>query len=1115
MKIHTVIIENLNSLYGRHQVDFVADLDDAPLFLVVGPTGAGKSTIMDAISLALFGMTPRLSDGHGQADTDSRMIMSRGTGRCSAEVVFSKQAGGARDYFRARWEAWRSRDQPNGAFQTPRRSLIQEHALGLDDEVLANSTKKKEWAPAFATVLEGMEPSEFQRSMLLAQGQFAAFLRATVAERAQILERLTSTEEYRHIGARAMERFRVAKSRVDTLRAGVEAIDLLDALQLEELRRQADVAAVEVVAAENRFRRARALLDWKKRHAALTNDLADASEALRKERQHWDNQTLNRERLAESNRCAAAGEILRRKKALALDRIRATGALDAAKERHEEQVAAMADATNAVKQAAIERTTREEAETAAQPRLTAAVVAGEKIRAARALEHTASEQTAAANAVRVRTVAARATIAELISSAENEDAMAKTLGDADEEARNALATACSGGTPAERTEALRALREQAASRGARLETIRVLLEAAEQGRADADIAREKHEALVAASAELGRRTALAAESVQQAEEKRSLAQKLFDTTARVLDLWDRRAELTVGEPCPLCGATEHPFAAHDETSHKARAAHVEATEELRRVDEELEGVRQALRDTEVAASTHQARVESAVEEHARAEERAARLRAELLKRGSGDGVSDRASLERLTTEAAETVARLKTEERAFTALRESADRAASALTTFREGRARREQELTAARAGLTEMEDTLRARDLEAAEAKQRLTAGADAAREATRTVCDHVPDDALLDELDQALLDAFDGRTPDEERTTLAAATSRAAQTATETGSALAKLESDRAATAAVIEDRSAALALIRTKVERTDAELAAAIDELGFGDPAELGAKVLTPDERDLLQQNVDDVRVRFDQATGRADTLSGQLKQHTEAKPPGLVEDRSFESLELDEQEAAAAMENRRKEHAQMLARLDENERLGSKQRDLIAGLTEAEEDAALWNEMRQLIGSNEGGAFQRFAQTLNLAELVGRANLRLRELEPRYELVVAQDADGVPELAFAVRDHELGGRIRPQTTLSGGETFLVSLALALALSEYRQTQMPIETLLLDEGFGTLDAETLDVAMSALERLCATGGTQIGVISHVEGLRERINAQIVLEKLGGGRSRLSTRI
>ena len=108
-----------------------------------------------------------------------------------------------------------------------------------------------------------------------------------------------------------------------------------------------------------------------------------------------------------------------------------------------------------------------------------------------------------------------------------------------------------------------------------------------------------------------------------------------------------------------------------------------------------------------------------------------------------------------------------------------------------------------------------------------------------------------------------------------------------------------------------------------------------------------------------------------------------------------------------------------------------------------------------------------------------------------------------------------DQFQANRRRPITTLSGGETFLVSLALALGLADMRRSGMPIETLLLDEGFGTLDPRALDVAVDALERLHASNRIQVGIISHVEALRERIEARIVVQPMGNGRSRLVTHV
>jgi exonuclease SbcC len=116
----------------------------------------------------------------------------------------------------------------------------------------------------------------------------------------------------------------------------------------------------------------------------------------------------------------------------------------------------------------------------------------------------------------------------------------------------------------------------------------------------------------------------------------------------------------------------------------------------------------------------------------------------------------------------------------------------------------------------------------------------------------------------------------------------------------------------------------------------------------------------------------------------------------------------------------------------------------------------------------------------------------------------------DDTGLPTLDFVVEDQYRLGSTRSPKNLSGGESFLVSLALALGLSDLRTSRMPIETLLLDEGFGTLDPVTLDIAMNALAQLQADG-RRVGIISHVVGLQERIPARIVVEPVGEGRSRV----
>lgn len=153
------------------------------------------------------------------------------------------------------------------------------------------------------------------------------------------------------------------------------------------------------------------------------------------------------------------------------------------------------------------------------------------------------------------------------------------------------------------------------------------------------------------------------------------------------------------------------------------------------------------------------------------------------------------------------------------------------------------------------------------------------------------------------------------------------------------------------------------------------------------------------------------------------------------------------------------------------------------------------------LNDLIGSATGDKFRRFAQGLTLDHLVALANRQLDRLHGRYLL----QRRAIDALELDVVDTWQADSARDTRTLSGGESFLVSLALALALSDLVSHKTRIESLFLDEGFGTLDAETLDTALDALDALNASGKT-IGVISHVEAMKERIPVQIKVRKMNG---------
>jgi exonuclease SbcC len=159
---------------------------------------------------------------------------------------------------------------------------------------------------------------------------------------------------------------------------------------------------------------------------------------------------------------------------------------------------------------------------------------------------------------------------------------------------------------------------------------------------------------------------------------------------------------------------------------------------------------------------------------------------------------------------------------------------------------------------------------------------------------------------------------------------------------------------------------------------------------------------------------------------------------------------------------------------------------------------------WESLNELIGSSSGAKFRVFAQSLTLEALLAHSNRHLEDFAKRYCLQRVPGSD----LELQIIDRDMADDVRSVHSLSGGESFLVSLALALGLASLSSNRTQVESLFIDEGFGSLDPETLDIAIASLDTLQALG-RKVGVISHVPILVERIGARVVVDKQGGGRS------
>jgi len=355
-----------------------------------------------------------------------------------------------------------------------------------------------------------------------------------------------------------------------------------------------------------------------------------------------------------------------------------------------------------------------------------------------------------------------------------------------------------------------------------------------------------------------------------------------------------------------------------------------------------------------------------------------------------------------------------------------------------------------------------------------------------------------------------FEGRPVAQVAAALQAQTDQADRLLTD---ALAALQQAREQQARGLEaQRQSGLRLAQQQDSLQQARLALQrwLDE--FNAQAGAAAAALTPDElagllampaetlareREQLQQLDDAVRQAQAVLQDRIETLRRHEAGGHDAGEPAALAQRAAE-LAQALQQATDAQARLRLELAQ------DDEKL-ARSGSIRQRIESQSARTRTWEQLGELIGSADGKKFRNFAQQLTLDLLLGYANAHLQGLTRRYRIERLRDS-----LGLLVVDQDMGNELRSVHSLSGGESFLVSLALALGLASLSSHRVRVESLFIDEGFGSLDAESLNVAIDALDRLQAMG-RKVGVISHVQEMTERIGVRVRVARLSGGASRI----
>ncbi len=294
-----------------------------------------------------------------------------------------------------------------------------------------------------------------------------------------------------------------------------------------------------------------------------------------------------------------------------------------------------------------------------------------------------------------------------------------------------------------------------------------------------------------------------------------------------------------------------------------------------------------------------------------------------------------------------------------------------------------------------------------------------------------------------------------------------------------------------------------LTTQLSELEEAINLRLSEAGFVDETAFLQACLPRERFDALTQMAD--TLRMDETSiqarqqDRTEALAAELDKNLTVKPLDLIlqENATITGQLSDLQKSLGAIDQKLQQHAEQLLR----------HQSRLQAIEIQKKECDRWERLHSLIGSGDGKKFRNFAQGLTFELMVAHANRQLQKMSDRYILV----RDVSEPLELNVIDNYQAGEIRSTKNLSGGESFIASLALSLGLSSMASRNVRVDSLFLDEGFGTLDEDALETALETLSGL-QQDGKLIGIISHVPALKERIGTQIQVEAGSSGRSGIS---
>ncbi|MBS1589453.1 MAG: AAA family ATPase [Bacteroidetes bacterium] len=1089
MKILKLKFKNINSLSGENEIDFTqAVFTNDGLFAITGKTGAGKTSILDAISLALYGRTPRV-----EISGNENAVITKGEKDCYAEIVF--EVGGKI------WKSsWKQEVNRNGNLKPVNRVIADSNDTIIADQVRACNEKIVE--------IIGLKFEQFTKVVMLAQGSFAAFLQAGKDEKGALLEQITGTEIYGEISKRVFERSKIEKDKLNKILIEIQAIKTFTEEEIENLTNENTLLENEKKQVDEEARKIEVAQKWLRDIATLQTQILEAKQQL-PALEDKVNATRYALENAETKLQAAKDEL--KKQEPVFKKVREIDTKISEKEKLLQPIihktSELLEYNNRIAQSLKNQQSDYEItqqlltqnqhwlnEHKHYESLVAAYSAIEK--ESELLQTSSNEITQLQKEISILQSNLEQKKTTVENATRNYTVKSKSLQAKEEElhsVRIELSSLLNGNELPE----LLFRKERVSAFGVQLKSLIELEESIAFGKIEIEKNTEEIKQFEKSAKELSVKIEVDKNTKALLEKQIDILNENIKLSQTILSLEEHRKQLKDGVECPLCGSKEHPFA--HENIPQAGEKEQDLTDLKNWLYELNSSIQQNLEMLATLNSKRDSAFSNKQKEEIKLAENVEKRKIVLAEIKALDSdisiLTEEPQIEQLKkilTQKREELIELNVQIQQATNIEQKIsvlrDKEIPALQIEKHTA---EQSIHAA-----EMEQKLAAQQLEV---KQNILGDKQA---------------KFLSENENYFnrLKTYSVENIEALKLCLEAWNVHKKQ-ADDLANKITALKNDIAINQKELENQTKLLAGKQEEMQSIEKEKQELAEER-----TKLFSSQSVEEEENRLNKTVENAeatKITAQQASAESNMVFAQTMAIITEKEKEFSHLNQQKITEKPQEELQAELDEIKIKADELSQKIGANKQaLKTNEDNLKASGSKLKEkekqqiESNKWGKLNELVGSVDGKKYRNFAQALTFEYLIGLSNKQLQKMSERYILKRVGDASNPFELS--VLDKFQNSEERTAQNLSGGEKFIVSLSLALGLANMASKNMRIDTMFIDEGFGTLDTDYLDIALNALANLQSEGKV-IGVISHLTELKERIATHIEVIPSGNGHSKI----